>query len=87
MATSALLRNGPDHIGVVLAEMLAWMAEHEYVSTNQLRGSVSYARSDSPAAFERANYVRSLHSWITPADLVPTAPSAAPGELATGASQ
>jgi dihydroorotate dehydrogenase (fumarate) len=87
MMTSALLEHGPEHVAAVLAELLAWMAEHEYVSADQLRGSVSYARSDSPAAFERANYVRSLHSWLTPADLVPTAPSAPPGELASGAAQ
>ena len=30
---------------------------------------------DDPAAFERANYQRTLHSWSTPGHLVPTARS------------
>jgi hypothetical protein len=41
----------------------------------QLRGSASQASVDDPAAFERANYLRTLHSWSTPSHLVPTARS------------
>jgi dihydroorotate dehydrogenase (fumarate) len=63
MTTSSLLRLGPDHVGVIEQELLAWMTDHEYESVSQLRGSVSYANTDDPAAFERANYVRVLHSW------------------------
>ena len=66
MTTSSVLRHGPDHVRVMTAELLAWMTFHEYVSVAQLRGSVSYATADDPAAFERANYVRVLHSWTSP---------------------
>ena len=51
------------------------MAEHEYESVAQLRGSASQASVDDPAAFERANYLRTLHSWSTPSHLVPGARS------------
>jgi dihydroorotate dehydrogenase (fumarate) len=68
MTTSAVLRHGPDHIRSLEEQLVAWMAEHEYDSVAQLRGSVSYATSDDPAAFERANYVRILHSWTAPAN-------------------
>jgi dihydroorotate dehydrogenase (fumarate) len=71
MTTSALLRHGPEHLATVEAELRAWMADHEYESVTQLRGSVSTATSDDPAAFERANYLRTLHSWTTPPSLVP----------------
>jgi hypothetical protein len=37
-----------------------------------VRGSVSHSTSDDPAAFERANYLRTLHSWTTPPSLMPT---------------
>jgi dihydroorotate dehydrogenase (fumarate) len=74
MMTSALLLNGPEHLGVVEAELRRWMDDNEYASVAELRGSVSYATSDDPAAFERANYVRTLHSWTTPADRTATAP-------------
>jgi dihydroorotate dehydrogenase (fumarate) len=63
MMTSALLRHGPDHVATVEAALLAWMVERDYDSVDQLRGSVSRVTAEDPAAFERANYVRMLHSW------------------------
>ena len=69
MMTSALLRHGPDHVRTVEAELRAWMAEHEYESVAQLRGSASQATVEDPSAFERANYMKTLHSWTTPQDL------------------
>ena len=63
MMTSAVLRHGPEHVRTVEEQLVAWMRDHEYDSVSQLRGSVSYATSDDPAAFERTNYVRMLHSW------------------------
>jgi dihydroorotate dehydrogenase (fumarate) len=74
MTTSALLRHGPEHLATVEAELRAWMADHDYASVTELRGSVSTATSDDPAAFERANYLRTLHSWTAPANLTPTSP-------------
>ena len=73
MMTSALLVHGPEHVRTVEQQLWAWMAEHEYESVAQLRGSASQAAVDDPAAFERANYQRTLHSWSTPGHLVPTA--------------
>jgi dihydroorotate dehydrogenase (fumarate) len=75
MMTSPLLRRRTEHVGRVESELVAWAAEHEYESIGQLRGSVSHATTADPAAFERANYVRTLHSWVAPAPLTPTAPS------------
>ena len=66
MTTSALLRNGVDHIATLEAELLGWLTDHEYESVTQIRGSASYATSDRPEAFERANYLASLHSWTAP---------------------
>jgi dihydroorotate dehydrogenase (fumarate) len=66
MMTSALLRNGPGHIAQVEAELCAWMADHDYESVQQLRGSASQATAENPSAFERANYMRTLRSWVSP---------------------
>lgn len=63
MMTSALLLHGPEHIVQVEADLRAWMAEHDYDSVTQLRGSMSHASVADPSAFERANYLRTLHSW------------------------
>jgi dihydroorotate dehydrogenase (fumarate) len=65
MTTSAVLRHGPEHVRGVEDQLLAWMDDHDYASVDQLRGSMSYATTDDPASFERANYVRVLHSWAS----------------------
>ena len=66
MMTSALLRHGPGHVRTVEQELRGWMEEHEYESVTQLRGSVSQATAHNPSAYERANYMQTLHSWSTP---------------------
>ena len=66
MTTSAVLRHGPEHIRTMEDGLVAWMRHNDYDSVDQLRGSVSYATSDDPSTFERANYVRMLHSWTSP---------------------
>ena len=60
MLTSALLRHGPEHVGIVVAELQRWLDDHEYESVDQLRGSMSHATTADPGAFERANYVKVL---------------------------
>ncbi|MFA4964428.1 MAG: dihydroorotate dehydrogenase-like protein [Thermoleophilia bacterium] len=69
MMTSAVLRKGREHFATVEAELVRWMDENEYVSVDELRGSVSFAASDDPSAFERANYLKTLRSWNAPLDL------------------
>ena len=63
MMCSALLKNGPNHLSRVLAELDQWMLEHEYVSINQMKGSMSQKSVADPAAFERANYMRALNTY------------------------
>jgi dihydroorotate dehydrogenase (fumarate) len=74
MMTSALLRHGPEHVAAVENELRAWMSEREYESTDQLRGSASAATVDDPDAFQRANYMATLRSWVAPRELTPSAP-------------
>jgi dihydroorotate dehydrogenase (fumarate) len=63
MMTSALLQNGIGRATEVLGEVRRWMEEHEYGSVAQLCGSMSQRHVPDPAAFERANYMKVLHSW------------------------
>jgi dihydroorotate dehydrogenase (fumarate) len=74
MMTSALLRHGPQHIATVEAELRAWMTDHEYKSVEQLKGSASQATAENPSAFERANYMQTLRSWVAPRELTPSSP-------------
>ncbi len=64
MMTSALLERGIGHLATVRDGLLAWMAEHEYDSIRQMQGSMSYRSVADPAAFERANYMRVLRSYV-----------------------
>ena len=63
MMTSALLREGPEHARHVLAALEAWMAQQDYESVEQLKGSAAALTGPDAAAFERANYVHTLSSW------------------------
>ena len=69
MMTSAVLRHGPEHVRTVESELVAWMTEREYESVSQMRGSASAATVENPTAFERANYMATLHSWSAPQSL------------------
>jgi dihydroorotate dehydrogenase (fumarate) len=63
------LRHGPEHLATMESELASWLDANEYVSVSELQGSVSYAASDDPSAFERANYLRTLRSWNPPNEL------------------
>ena len=63
MMTSALLKYGIEHIGVVLAGIERWMEEHEYASIRQMRGAMSMVNIENPAAFLRGNYLKTLGSY------------------------
>ena len=63
MMASELLRNGIKRIGQIQEEMRRWMEEHEYRSVGQMIGSMSQKNCAEPAAFERANYLKTLASY------------------------
>jgi len=67
---SVLLKHGTSRLREILAEMEQWLAEHEYESVNQLKGSVSRQHAIDPSAYERANYVQVLDSYSSPAGVL-----------------
>jgi dihydroorotate dehydrogenase (fumarate) len=69
MMASAILRHGAGHVETVERDLVAWLEEREYESVAQLRGSATAANVANPTAFERANYLRTLHSWSAPSQL------------------
>ena len=64
MMTSALLVHGIDHLARVRRGLLEWMETHEYASIRQMQGSMSYRSVADPTAYERANYMRVLSSYV-----------------------
>jgi len=63
MMASALLRRGPSHVAEVLTGVERWMADHEYESVEQLKGSVSHAAVADPTAYERSLYLQTILSY------------------------
>ena len=61
---SELLQNGVRRIKEILGEIEAWMDTREYESVAQMIGSMSQNKCAEPAAFERANYMKTLDSYL-----------------------
>ena len=62
MMASVLLSEGPESVSKIKNNMIKWMEEKEYTSLSQMKGSMSYKNVAEPAAFERANYMKTLQS-------------------------
>ena len=62
MVASELLQQGVYRINEILGALVEWMEEHEYESVKQMQGSMSQQNIAEPAIFERANYMKILHS-------------------------
>jgi dihydroorotate dehydrogenase (fumarate) len=60
---SCLLEHGPARLTQILLDMEHWMSEREYVSVEQLKGSMSQKNLIDPAAMARSSYLRVLDSF------------------------
>ena len=60
---SALLRNGPAYLQQLSDELRLWMESHEITSVSACRGRLSLQQTHEASAYERANYIRTLHQW------------------------
>jgi dihydroorotate dehydrogenase (fumarate) len=52
---SALLQNGPEYAGQMLAALSGWLDEHGYVSVEEMRGSMSYGAVPDPTTYQRGD--------------------------------
>lgn len=62
MLNSVLLKEGIEMIQVIEKQMVQWMVEREYESVQQMVGSMSQKNSEHPHEYERAQYMKALHS-------------------------
>jgi dihydroorotate dehydrogenase (fumarate) len=60
---SVLLKKGIGELAVIQRDMQQWMTDHEYASVADLKGVLSQRSCPDPAAFERANYMKTLNSY------------------------
>lgn len=63
MTCSELLMHGTKRVKEMLDGVRIWMEENEYESIEMMKGSMSQKSVASPAAFERANYMKTLQSY------------------------
>jgi dihydroorotate dehydrogenase (fumarate) len=63
MTASSLYQHGVTHLSTLLDGLNVWLAEKEYASVTQLKGSLSQVNAPDPDAFERANYIKTLISF------------------------
>lgn len=64
MLCSVLLKRGINHLREIERGMREWMEKHEYDSVAQLKGCMSQQKCPDPAAFERAQYIRALRTYL-----------------------
>lgn len=60
---SEFLAKGPQRAREILQEITTWMESHEYLSIQQMRGSMSQQAVADPGVIERANYMQVLSSY------------------------
>jgi dihydroorotate dehydrogenase (fumarate) len=60
---SAILRHGPAYVDTMRRGLEEWLAGHGAASVDEMRGVVSLETKRDPGTFERAHYIRTLHSW------------------------
>jgi dihydroorotate dehydrogenase (fumarate) len=62
---SAILRNGPGYFTTLRTGLERWMETHHFSDIADVRGRASLKDVADPGAFERAQYIRTLHSLKT----------------------
>jgi dihydroorotate dehydrogenase (fumarate) len=60
---STLLANGPKQLTRIHDGTVKWLSERGYDSLDQIRGLLSQANSDDPAAFARGHYMNMLSNY------------------------
>ncbi|MGB5506845.1 MAG: dihydroorotate dehydrogenase-like protein [Sulfurovum sp.] len=60
---SVLLMKGESEVVTILNEITQWMEKYEYDSITQMKGSISLAHTDNPAAYERNSYMYALQQY------------------------
>lgn len=55
---TALYKNGPEYLALLLKEIETWMAEQGFSSLADFQGKLCQEASDNPAAYERSQYIK-----------------------------
>jgi len=64
MIASSLFRYGPDHVENLLGGLRRWLESHDRACVDQVKGLMSRKNYIDPTAFERANYLQAMSSFL-----------------------
>jgi dihydroorotate dehydrogenase (fumarate) len=60
---SSLLERGPDHLAVIRDQLVRWLSETGYASSDEARGVLARNSAPDRHAWERLQYTRMLGGW------------------------
>jgi len=63
MVASVLMKKGPQHLKILLADLEQWLTARDYSSLTEVRGVMSRHNAANPGAYERVNYIKVLESF------------------------
>jgi dihydroorotate dehydrogenase (fumarate) len=66
MMASSLILHGAGRMREAVDTLTTWLTENEYTSVEQMKGSMSWQGAPNPSAFERANYMETLTTFVLP---------------------
>jgi dihydroorotate dehydrogenase (fumarate) len=66
MTTSALLRQGTEHLPRLVEGLRYWLDRHEYDAVATMQGILSQEKIEDPTSQDRANYLKILQSYRGP---------------------
>lgn len=66
MMASSIIRHGPGRMRESIETLSEWLAQNEYESVEQMKGSMSWQGAPNPSAYERANYMETLTTFVLP---------------------
>lgn len=66
MVASALMKNGPQYLKVLIDDLDRWLTARDYRSLDEVKGVLSRRNVADPGAFERVNYIKILESFDNP---------------------
>ncbi len=60
---SALLERGPDYLTVIRDQLVRWLRDKEYASSDEARGVLARSSAPDRHAWERLQYTRMIEGW------------------------
>lgn len=65
---SAIYKNGPGHIGIMLKQITSWMEKHNFATIREITGKLSHKNIENPVLYERSQFMKYFSSATASAE-------------------